>query len=217
MTTGSLTHIERKGTDILNDSPVIVLLHGYGSNEQDLFGLTPYFDESYTVISVRAPQVLAQNRYAWFETGFTDDGLTYIPQQVLAATEQLGQFLTEVSSARSIPANQITLFGFSQGAMMSALVALTQPQRIGRAILLSGLVPPEAHTHLTDAAKRAHLNLFVGHGLFDDIVPIEHGRATNDLLTSLNIAHVYREYATTHSIHDECLDDILTWLDETEQ
>ncbi len=196
---------------------LLVLLQGYGSNENDLFGLAPYFDERFIVVSVRAPCVLAQGRYAWFETGFTDDGLTYNVAQVMEATQHLGQFLTELANTYSISASHISLLGFSQGAMMTALIALTQPQRIGRAVLLSGLVLPETQDHLADDQQRAHLHLFVGHGLFDNVIPIEYGRATDELLTSLNLPHVFREYATTHSIHDECMDDILTWLDDTEQ
>ena len=209
-----LFYKERKSSSATHNSPVIVLLHGYGSNEHDLFGLAPYFDEHYTVVSLRAPCVLAQGRYAWFETEFTDDRLTYIPDQVVEATHQLAQFLAELAKTYSVSADQITLLGFSQGSMMSALIALTQPQRIGRAVLLSGFVLPETQDHLADTDHLARLKLFVGHGLFDNVIPIEYGRTTHDLLASLNVPHVYREYATTHSIHDECLDDILTWLDE---
>lgn len=214
MTTRALTYIERKGTDP-SAGPLLILLHGYGSNEQDLFGLTPYFDDRYTIVSVRAPRTLGQGAYAWFDLGFTaDNDITFQPEQVLSASQQLATFIKDTCATRQITSQQVTLLGFSQGAMMTALIALTQPQLIGRAVLLSGLVPPQAQDHLSDASRRAHLKLFVGHGLYDDVVPIEQGRATDALLTSLNLDHVYREYATTHSIHDECLDDILTWLDE---
>ncbi len=211
----SLPHLKRPPANPLPSAkpPLLVLLHGYGSNEADLFSFADILDERFLVLSPRAPQTLGQGGYAWFDLGFGPDGnLTHSPQQVLDARDQLIAFIHEAIEAYDTDAQQVYLLGFSQGAMMSALVALSEPTLIAGAVMMSGLIPDEMQPLIAPPEQRKTLRLFVGHGTHDEVVPVAKGRAAATLLTALNIAHEYHEYPIGHHFSEEALDDITGWL-----
>ena len=71
MKTGSLNYLERKPT-IQTDlpAPLLVLLHGYGSNEADLFSFAAELPKSLHIVSLQAPHELGYNSYAWYNINF---------------------------------------------------------------------------------------------------------------------------------------------------
>ena len=74
-----LFHLVRRSVLSMSEKPpLLVLLHGYGSNEEDLFGIEKAFDPNFLVVSVRAPVILNRGSYAWFSIDFTPEGS--IPQ-----------------------------------------------------------------------------------------------------------------------------------------
>src|ERR1700730_2735535 len=74
-----LVHLPAKAA---KHSPVIILLHGMGSNERDLYSLQPFFPPRYAVVSVRAPYALGVGGYQWFEGTVVDGRLDGNPQQL---------------------------------------------------------------------------------------------------------------------------------------
>jgi phospholipase/carboxylesterase len=213
----SLPHLKRPSANSLHSAkpPLLVLLHGYGSNEADLFSFADMLDERFLVLSPRAPQTLGQGGYAWFDVSFTPDGaLARSPEQMLASRNQLSAFIREAVTTYAADPEQIYLLGFSQGAMMSALVALTEPSLIAGAVMMSGRIPDEIQHMAVPSDQLATLRLFVGHGTADNVISVAEGRATAALLNSLHVAHEYHEYPIGHHFSDESLDDILGWLGE---
>jgi len=71
----SLVHLVRQPLVKSAFPPLLLLLHGVGSNEYDLFGLAPYLDKRFLIISVRAPYTLGPDSFAWFEINFTPRGI----------------------------------------------------------------------------------------------------------------------------------------------
>jgi phospholipase/carboxylesterase len=212
-----LLHLTRPPTNPApNTKPsLLILLHGYGSNEADLFSFASLLNEKFIVLSPRAPRNLMPNAYAWFDLGFQPDGsLTHASEQVLAARDQLIAFVRESIIAYKADPTRVYLLGFSQGAMMSALVALTEPNLVAGAVMMSGLIPDEVKSLIAPPHQLDALRLFVGHGTQDEVVPIAQGRAAHALLTAHHISHEYREYPIGHHFSDDSLDDILGWLDE---
>src|SRR5690349_9155450 len=76
--------------------PLLLLLHGYGSNERDLIGLAPYLDSRFQIMSARAPHMLMPDGYAWFELGWTDTDITINFQQAEQSRALLIGFLAQV-------------------------------------------------------------------------------------------------------------------------
>jgi len=192
-------------------SPLLILLHGYGSNEDDLMGLSAYLDPRFTLLSPRAPQALGMGAYAWFPIAWNAQGLHVQPDDVLAAVPPAADFVAQAITACGADPERTMLLGFSQGATVSAGILLHRPDLAAGAVLMSGFTPGElARPDLQLTGKR----LLITHGLLDDVVPVEWGRTTRDLFESLGAAVTYREYSMGHQISDVSLEDADRWLSE---
>lgn len=116
---------ERAGT------PLLVLLHGYGANEADLMGLTPLLPEEFTIVSLRAPQVLAPGAYQWFPLVAADD---FDLAHVEAASEYTLGWLDEFRADHP----SVTLLGFSMGMAMATTLLRRRPHEFAAVVGLSG-------------------------------------------------------------------------------
>ena len=124
----SLTHIVRQpAVPSEGRPPLLILLHGVGSNEQDLMGLAPSLDGRFLIVSARAPISLSQGAYAWFHIQFTPNGIVIRPEEAEASRLQLLKFVDEVVEAYQADPARVFLMGFSQGSIMSLAASLTSP------------------------------------------------------------------------------------------
>ncbi len=208
----SLVHLVRPPLVKEHTPPLLLLLHGVGSNEQDLFALAPSLDERFLILSLRAPNILGPESYAWFEVDFTPQGSVINPAQAEASRQTLITFINEAVTAYGPDPKQVYLVGFSQGAIMSASVALTRPDLIAGAVLMSGRILPQIEPLIATPEKLAGLPILVVHGTQDMVLPISHGRASRDTLSSLPVDLTYREYAMGHEVSRESLADVAKWL-----
>lgn len=164
-TTGSdeLLAVWNRPEDERAGHPLMIMFHGYGSHEHDLLGLAPQLPEEFTVVSLRAPQVL-QMGFQWFplsqDPAYSDD-------QVLAAVHMVSDWID--ANAADFPS--ITLLGFSQGMCVATCVARHRPDRIAAVVGLSGFVAPlEAPEFLDEQLERTPMKLFWGRGLEDQVI-----------------------------------------------
>jgi phospholipase/carboxylesterase len=212
MKTLPLVYLVRQPVIEAGTPPLLLLLHGIGSNEHDLFGLAPFLDQRFLIISVRAPNTLGPGSYAWFEADFTPQGPVINPEQAEASRKTLITFLREAVTAYGADPGRVYLMGFSQGAIMSASVALTQPELVAGAVLMSGRILPEIQPLLASDEKLAGLPILVVHGTADMVLPITYGRASRELLSSLPVDLTYHEYPMGHEVSQESLVDVTAWL-----
>lgn len=212
MKTLPLVHLVRQ--PIIKDGapPLLLLLHGIGSNEHDLYGLAPFLDKRFLIISVRAPNTLGPGSYAWFEVDFTQQGPIINMEQAEASLKTLITFLTEAITVYGADPKQVYLMGFSQGAIMSASVALIQPELVAGVVLMSGRIPSEIRPLIASNEKLSGLPFLVVHGTADRVLPITYGRATRELLSSLPVDLTYHEYPMGHQVSQESLSEVTTWL-----
>jgi phospholipase/carboxylesterase len=110
-----------------------------------------------------------------------------------------------------VDARHVYLLGFSQGAVMSFATALAHPELVAGVVALSGYVPTGPEVTIQRERVRS-VAFFVGHGVYDEIIPIEHGRAAQRFLTDLRVDVVYREYPMGHQISLDELEDVAAWL-----
>lgn len=208
-----LTQLTREPLPKASNPPLLLLLHGVGSNEHDLFGLAPLIDERFVVVSLRAPITLGPGSYAWFEITFTPQGPVINPEQAERSRQLLIDFIGEAVAEYGANSRQVYMMGFSQGAIMSASVALTRPDLVAGAVLMSGRILPEIRPIMADPERLKRLPLLVVHGTRDTVLPVQHGRASRGLLASLPVNLTYREYAMGHEVSEESLRDVLAWLE----
>ena len=196
--------------------PLLILLHGYGANEDDLYSLAPFVDERFFVVCARAPIRLGLGSYAWFRLGFSPAGILIDPAEVAAARLTLRRFVDEAVAAYHVDPKAVFLLGFSQGAMMCLDLALREPSLVAGVVALSGRIMPNngpsSAEQFAPADDLTGMPLFVAHGTEDTVLPIGHGRASRDRLQELPVSLTYREYPMGHEICEQELREFTEWL-----
>ena len=210
----SLVHLARppSGAHGSGQPPLLILLHGVGSNERDLFGFAPLLDPRFQVLSVRAPLVRGPDSFAWFDVRFLPEGFAINPEHLRASRERIVQFASEAVAAYAADPARVYLLGFSQGAIMSLATALASPAPLAGIAPLSGRVPPEVRPDIAPASELAGLPILLVHGRSDAVIPLRFAHEARDLLVTLPVALTYREYDMGHEINERALSETLHWL-----
>lgn len=187
--------------------PGLLILHGRGADEGDLLGLAPALDPRLLIVAVRAPFPLGLG-YHWYDLLHLGE-----PEPATFARSRalLERFIGEMVEGYGLGAGRFYLAGFSQGAMMSATMTLSQPSRIAGTVLLSGYLPLQTRIETDPAALRGK-PFFVAHGTHDPVIPVEASRMVNAHLAGLGASVTYREYPLGHQISEEELEDVAGWL-----
>ena len=117
----------KKPTDITSESKVIIMLHGYGSNKEDLFSFSEHIPKKYTVVSIRAPLDLGMG-FAWYDIGFDHFGnKVYDTKMAIGARDSIRNYISLCHKKFNTNPQLTTLLGFSQGAILCNAIALTNP------------------------------------------------------------------------------------------
>lgn len=191
--------------------PLLLMLHGYGSNEADLFDLASEIPLEYLVLSVRAPRVLTEGSYAWFAIDFSSGTPVNDKAQAEESRVLLKKFIDEVVQEYQVDTKHIVMLGFSQGAIMSYSIALTNPGLIRGVAALSGRILKEIRPSITKAGNE-QLKIFIGHGTEDTVLRIDFAREAKSYLESLNIMPEYHEYPIGHGIARVEKEELLEWF-----
>jgi phospholipase/carboxylesterase len=209
----SLKHIKRDPQTTSDQRPpMLILLHGLGSNEQDLFSFAPLLDPKYLILSVQAPISYGFGGYAWFNIDLTSGIPSANIQQVIHARRLLSTFLQEAIDTYQPDTDKIYLVGFSQGAIMSYAAAFSEPSKIRGIVAMSGYILREVTPQVSYSPQLKKLRILATHGKHDQVLPIFLGRATNDYLRTLHVDYTYKEYDMAHEVNQECLEDVRQWL-----
>lgn len=204
--------VKKPRVDSESPAPVLILLHGQRSNEQDLMGLAHSLDERFLVISVRAPIHMGPSSFAWYHVQFTPDGFLINEAEATQSRDLLLQFLNEISNTYSLHPGRLFLMGFSQGAIMSLAAALTQPRRLAGVVAMSGRLLSSLLRDSTSSEQLRGLPVMVVHGTQDEVIPVAHGREIRDTLSKLPVDLTWREYPMAHQVTPNVLKDVSQWL-----
>lgn len=213
----SLHHLVREPKIKLDKNPLLLLLHGYGSNEEDLFSFASELPEEYYVISARAPYDMMYGSYAWYAINFDADEKKFSDlEQARSSRDLIINFIDELIANYAIDANKVTLVGFSQGCILSYAVAMSYPQKVQRIVGMSGYFNEEIAIDNYKSNDFSGLQIFASHGNVDQVVPVEWARKAKPILDSLGIPNVYKEYPVGHGVAPQNFYDFRNWLKETE-
>ncbi|MEZ5830116.1 MAG: dienelactone hydrolase family protein [Dongiaceae bacterium] len=150
---------------------LVVLLHGYGSNGDDLISLAPFFAHALPEAEFLSPNApfpceIAPMGYQWF--GFEDRTPEMLLGAARLAAEIVDRFLDAELAKRGLKDRDLALVGFSQGTMMSLHVGPRRPGRIAGILGFSGsLIAPQ----LLAAELKSKPPVFLVHGTADQVVP----------------------------------------------
>lgn len=194
-------------------APLLIMLHGFGSNEQDLMGLEKHLPSQFTIIAVRAPIALSKGSYAWYHLDLSTGKPVYDAKEAEHARQMILSFIDELKITYN--ASEVLLLGFSQGAIMSYSLALAQPQKVKGIIALSGRMLSEIDEYLAPAEQLKKLKIFIGHGTSDQVLPFYNGEAAFLKCKNLGTQVVFKEYKMGHEISFAEVTDIQQWLKDT--
>ena len=209
----SLHHLVREPKDKKDKNPLLLLLHGYGSNEEDLFSFASELPEEYYVISARAPFDMMYGSYAWYAINFDADENKFSDiGQARASRDIIANFIDELIAEYPIDADNVTLIGFSQGCILSYAVALSYPEKVQRVVAMSGYFNPEIAVDDYTENDFSKLKIFASHGTVDQVIPVEWARKSIPMLQVLGIEIVFKEYMVGHGVAPQNFFDFKHWL-----
>jgi len=210
----SLPH-NHKPSRLESNAPLIVMCHGYGSDENDLFSFAGELDQRYCIVSLKAPLGMAPFGNAWYEINFdAEQGKWSNNEQAAASRDLIAKCIDEAVEVYNCNPKNVTLLGFSQGCILSLAVALSYPEKVKNVIALSGYVNTAILPEDLIAKSYSKLNVFCSHGSADQVIPVEWARKTAPFLESLKINHLYKEYPVGHGVAPSNFFDFKKWLEQ---
>jgi phospholipase/carboxylesterase len=197
----------------------LLLLHGVGSHERDLLALASKLDPRFLVLSLRAPFPLGPGSFAWFELELSPTSPVIRPEQAEASRARLAEFIPAAIGTYHADGSRVYLLGFSQGAIMSLALALTQPDLIAGVAAISGRTLPELFQDGGPlGGKRAPGNALEGlpililHGTEDHVLPVAFARDTRRILQSLPVDLTYEELPMGHTVAPVAVEMTAGWI-----
>jgi phospholipase/carboxylesterase len=185
---------------------LLVLFHGRGADEHDLFPLLDLLDPERRLLGVtpRGPLSLPPGGRHWYavrEVGYPDPG-TFLP--TFAAVSQW-------LDALEFAPERMVLGGFSQGAVMSYALGLGRGRpRPAAIVALSGFIP---------TVERFEVDLepplppvAIGHGTYDPLIEVRWGRRAREALEAAGADVLYREYPLPHAVDPRFLAELAPWI-----
>lgn len=210
----SINFLIKEPTIKKDKNPLILLLHGYGSNEEDLFSFASELPEDYYIVSAQAPFQVPPTGFAWYAITFDENMNKFSDDaQAIESRELIVQFIDELVAAYSIDASNVNLVGFSQGAILSYAIALSYPEKVKSVVALSGYFNQAIIKEGYESRDFSTLSVFSSHGTVDQVIPIDWARQIPTILTSLNINHEYKEYPVGHGVHPNNFYDFKAFLE----
>jgi phospholipase/carboxylesterase len=191
----------------------LVLFHGRGADEHDLFPLLDILDPERRLAgaTARGPLSLPPGGAHWYivrRVGYPD------PETFHSTYPELAGWLDEFLAEQGVPPERAVLGGFSQGSVMSYALSLgTGRPRPAGIMALSGFIP-EVEGFELDLAKAAGLPVAIGHGTHDPVIPVEFGRDARARLEAAGAEVTYRESPMPHTIDPAFLRELSGWTSE---
>lgn len=189
------------------------MLHGYGSDENDLFSFATELPEELFIISVRAPYSLPPYGNAWYAINFdADQGKWNDNEQAIQSRDLVSSLIDELISTNAVDAGNVNLLGFSQGTILSYAIALTYPEKIKNVVALSGYINKDIIPETLNKEDYTHLDFYCSHGSMDQVIPVGWARETPAFLKALDIKHQYGEFPVGHGVAPQNFFELRDWL-----
>lgn len=213
----SLNHII-KPSSVTNKKPaVLFMLHGYGSDEEDLFSFSKELPDDLCIISIRAPYAMQPYGNAWYSINFdAEQGKWSDDEQAKESRDKINHFITEACEAYNLDAANVTLLGFSQGTILSYAVALSYPKNVKRVIALSGYINEKILLEGYKNNDFSNLKIYSSHGSVDQVIPVDWASKAPKFLKELHIQNTYEEFPVGHGVAPQNFYSFKKWLAENE-
>jgi phospholipase/carboxylesterase len=205
----SLEHVVFYPSMAAKEYAAIVALHGRGTDEYDLLPLVEALGlDNVLVVSPRAPLSFSPVGFAWYEIG--DEEVQH-SETFQRSVDLLRCFLGEIKIAYPIDPKRLVLLGFSQGTVIAYAAGLPYADSIRGIAALSGYVPGRVGLQTSPHGLNG-FPVFVSHGAYDEVIPVELGRESARALKAAGADVAYHEYQMGHEVREETLRDLSIWI-----
>lgn len=209
----SLHYLVREPKTNSQNPPLLILLHGYGSNEQDLFSFAEELPEEMLVISAQAPYSMGFGSYAWYAINFDDvNGKFSDLEQARKSTDAIASFIDEIKTKYNTAPNKTFLLGFSQGAILSYSLSFNYVNKVDYVIALSGYINHDLLPQ--EIPSDVKTQYYASHGTVDQVLPIAWARQTKPFLDKLGLDNEYSEYPVGHGVAPQNFYSFKSWIEE---
>lgn len=207
---------------------LLVLIHGFTGDENSMWVFAQNLPAQYWMVAPRAPYATEPFGYSWRPLPFPDpsngshrpDGFSGgqspgVPslEQLRPAAEALIRLIDAYSSSAGLDAGSFDVMGFSQGAVLSSILAFLYPQRIRKIGILAGFVPKELEI-LASKRPLEGRSIFVTHGTQDETVTIDRARDSIRILEKAGARVVYCEDEVGHKVSVKCLQALKSYFSD---
>lgn len=211
----SLEHVIRPSNNTNGKPPVLFMLHGYGSNEEDLFSFAGELPEKFCVISIRAPYLLQPMGYAWYAINFdAEKGKWSDDEQAATSRDKIVNFIHEACETYGLDDKNVTLLGFSQGTILSYAVAISYPDKVNNVVALSGYINEKILVDGFRQKDHSEISIYASHGQVDQVIPVAWAQRAPKFLKELEIDHTYEEFPVGHGVSPQNFYALKKWLEK---
>ncbi|WP_242198486.1 MULTISPECIES: alpha/beta fold hydrolase [unclassified Pseudomonas] len=210
-----LSYLEQTQSDARNQ-PLVIFLHGFGSNEEDLFGIKDALPSTWTYLSARAPMPVDPQGYRWFTKTPGDGDYNGETADLQRSAALIEDFVGKATAKYHTQSDRVFLVGFSQGAIMSYEVGLRKPALVRGIAALSGSVLPVLKAELKPSESLGKLAIFIGHGTLDQALPYASATRANEVLVGLGLTPEFHGYpGMPHTVSETEVQDLKAWLEKS--
>ena len=204
-------HLIKKSCLVDTPSPLLIMAHGYGSNENDLFSFSRNLPDKLTIVSIRGDVNIQNIGYAWYDINIDFNGnKTYDIEKAIESRDKVADCIEKCTEIYNTDKNNVTLLGFSQGSILVNAVALTYPEKVKNVIAFSGVVDPNIINLSSKSLK--NLSFYISHGTLDEVLPYNLSKESLKFLEKNNLNFVFEDFPVGHGVSPENFKSMLSWL-----
>tara|TARA_R110002073_G_scaffold8207_3_gene45749 strand:+ start:37630 stop:38271 length:642 start_codon:yes stop_codon:yes gene_type:complete len=208
-----LHYVVRQPKIVSKNPPLLILLHGYGSNELDLFSFAEELPDQLLIVSLRAPYEMGYGGYAWYAINLDSENNKLSDlNQARESLQKITELIDEVKEKYSTDSNNTFLLGFSQGAILSYALSFNFPSKVQHIIALSGYLNTELLPEVIE--NKFSTDYYISHGSVDQVIPVDWARKASPYLDSLGLQNIYSEYPVGHGVAPQNFFSFKKWIEE---
>ena len=208
-----LKYLVREPENINSKTPLLILLHGYGSNEEDLFSFVPTLPKEWLIVSFRAPLNTPYEGFSWYDIDLMNEENRIDLPQAKKSMEAILESIMQISNRYGLTDNETHLAGFSQGGILSYALALHHPELFSKIACMSCYPEEKLLDHIVkDKKKLEGLRFFVSHGIDDAVIPLDWAKKGAELLYDLSCYFSFREYMSGHGVNQKNYMDLMDFF-----
>ncbi|WP_239786224.1 alpha/beta hydrolase [Tenacibaculum finnmarkense] len=208
-----LNYIVREPKQATTNPPLLILLHGYGSNEDDLFSFAQELPDDLLIVSAQAPYQMGGGAFAWYAINFDAvKGKFSDLEQAATSVTKIAGFIDEIKEKYNTNPDKTFVLGFSQGAILSYVLSLNYPNKVQHVIALSGYIDENLIKNQQENTKIT-TDYYISHGTVDQVIPVDWARKAPVFLEENNLKNDYSEYNVGHGVAPQNFYSFKTWIE----